>query len=162
MIALAIVSCLQFLIWHGPISVLAVSGLYFGFKLFADKTQNTISITNYALAIVLALASVSFAFARGIENDEKIKERVQYSGERFVHSGILFLVASVLKYFLLQDQIISFAKETSLGGFLMALISTLPPFLYFSSLIHSIAALRELNSVLYERKKPLEELKRFI
>lgn len=158
----AVVTCLQFLILHGPISVLAASGLYFGFKLFADNTQNTISITNYAMAIVLAFANVSFAFARGIEKEEKIKERVQYSGERFVHSGILFLIASVLKYFLLQQQVLQLAKESSLGAFSIALLSLLPPFLYFSSVIHSIAALRELNSVLYERKKPLEELNRFI
>ena len=151
----------QFVLWHMPVSIAAIIGLYFTFTLLANPTKETISITNYAFAIVIALASVSFGYARCLDS-EKQKNKMQYCGERFLHSALLFLVASVIKFFLLQDQVRDASNGLWAIGAIINIISALPGFLFMGSLIYSIAALRELNAHLYSQRKPGQELSKFI
>jgi hypothetical protein len=150
----------QFVLWHMPVSMVALIGLYFAYRLFISPTQNTVGITNYAFGIVGVLSSISFAYARTVDDNED-KQRIQYCGERFLHSAILFLVASIMKYFLLQEQLCPvFGKSKIISGIIL-LIGFFQGTLYLTSLVNGIAALRELNAILYARKKPGEELKRF-
>lgn len=150
----------QFFLWHLPISVVAIIGLHFAFRIFINQAANTTSIINYAFAIVIALASVSFGYARLLEeNGSRLK--AQYCGERFLHSALLFLVASVVKHFLLQDEV-----RLAYGGpppiaCILYFMGFLPGILFLGSLVNCIAGLRDLNSMLYERKRPAEELLKF-
>ncbi|MGA9109956.1 MAG: hypothetical protein ACLQBD_02450 [Syntrophobacteraceae bacterium] len=160
----------QFILWHFPVSVLALIGLYFTYKMFIDPTQDTTSISNYAFVIVAALSSLSFVYSQSVK-DKEDKQKIQYCGERFLHSAILFLIASVLKYFIIQKQIKiellnksidkALADQSHVAVILICSVFIFQGFLFLSSLINSIAALRELNTILYRRKKPFEELKRF-
>jgi hypothetical protein len=151
----------QFISWHLPVSVAALVGLYFVYDLFINPSEETISVTNFAFAIVIAMASVSFGYARCLDNAEQ-KNKMQYCGERFLHSALLFLVASVVKYFSLQGQVRAAAHELWWIGVAINFISLLPGLLFMGSLLNSIAALRELNAHLYSRKNPGEELGKFI
>lgn len=151
----------QFITWHTPVSVTALVGLYFTFTLLANPVKTTISITNYAFAIVIALASVSFGYARCLDNVDQ-KNKIQYCGERFLHSALLFLLASVVKYFLIQDHVRAAAYELWGIGAAISFISPLPGFLFLASLLNTIAALRELNAHLYSQKNPGRELSKFI
>lgn len=144
-----------------PISAAALIGLYFTFALLINPTKETISITNYAFAIVVSLASVSFGYARCLDSKEQ-KNKMRYCGERFLHSALLFLVASVVKYFLLQDQVRAAAYKLWGIGAAINFASLLPGFLFLASLLSSIAALRELNAHLYSQKNPGQELSKFI
>jgi hypothetical protein len=149
---------LQFIVWHMPISVAALIGFYFAINLLINPNENTISITNYSFAIVAALSSICFAYSRAIDDDKEIRETLQYCGERFLHSAIQFLVASLVKYFILQDKISSPIGKSQFIIFGIALLSFIPGLLFLNSLINGIAALRELNTILYKRKKPGQEL----
>ena len=149
---------LQFILWHVPISVTALAGLYFSFRLLANPESNTINITNYTFAVVAAFSAISFSFARTIENDKETRSMVQYCAERFLHSSILFIVASIVKFFLIQTEVIAFASRSKLAALVFVLINIMPGVLYLGSVTSSVAALRELNALLYSRKKPGHEL----
>lgn len=151
----------QFVLWHTPVSIAALIGLYFTFVLLINPAMETISITNYAFALVIALASVSFGYARCLDNAEQ-KNKMRYCGERFLHSALLFLVASIVKYFLLQGQVRAAAYDLWGIGAVIGFTSFLPGFLFLGSLVNSIAALRELNAHLYSQKNPGQELSKFI
>ena len=151
----------QLVLWHTPVSITAAIGLYFTFALLANPAKATISITNYGFAIVIALASVSFGYARCLDNIDQ-KNKLQYCGERFLHSALLFLLASVIKYFLIQDQVRAAALESWGIGAVIGFISLFPGFLFLASLINTIAGLRELNAHLYSQKNPGQELSRFV
>uniref|UniRef100_UPI0040479412 hypothetical protein n=1 Tax=Cyanobium sp. TaxID=2164130 RepID=UPI0040479412 len=159
-VILILLRAFQFVFWHTPVSVAALIGLYFVFVLFANPASETMPITNYAFAIFTALASISFGYARCLDS-VVARCQVQYCGERFLHSAILFLVASIVKYFLLQGDVLEAASRFGLIGAFLAFAGLLPGFLFLGSLVNSIAALRELNSLLYERKKPGQELLKF-
>lgn len=148
-----------FTVRHVPISATAIIGVYFGIALFINPARDTMSITNYAFAIVIALSSVSFGYARCLDDIED-KKTIEYCGERFLHSAILFLVASIVKYFLLQDDIQ--AMNEGVAGVFISFVRIFPGALFLLSLINCIAALRELNTVLYQKKKPGQELAKFI
>ena len=150
----------QMVLWHTPISIVALIGLYFTYQVFANPVSDTMPITNYTFAIVITLSSVSFGYAR-CAGDEDVKGRAQYCGERFLHSSLLFLVASVVKYFLIQDQVQAGYSNFKIIEIIVALISLLPGALFLGSLVNAIAALRDLNALLYERKKPGQELSKF-
>jgi hypothetical protein len=148
----------QFVLWHLPVSIIALIGLYFVFALAVNGSEDSLRFTNYAFAIVGALSSITFGYSRAVE-EKQTNERIQYCGERFLHSAINLLVASVMKYFLLQET----AHQAFLWhGKIFVIVSLFSGFLYLSSLINGIAALRELNTLLYNRKKPGKELIKFV
>lgn len=151
----------QFTVRNGPVSLVAVIGAYFGFAQFANPASETAWITNYGFGIVIALASVSFGYARSLEAPDA-KEQIRYCGERFLHSSLLFLVASVVKYFLQQGLVRSAAQDSAIFGVVIGVIAVFPGFLFLVSLVNSVAALRELNTFLYLRKKSGQELGKFI
>ena len=149
----------QFILWHFPVSLLAVIGLYFTFKLLANPLVDTVNITNYAFAIVAALSSLAFSYEKTFKGEQK--DKLRYCGERFLHSSILFIIASVIKYFLIQQEVVSASNNSSVIKLIVFIISLFPGLLFLGSLLNSIAALRELNSILFSQKKPFEEIKKF-
>lgn len=153
-----IAGILQFILWHMPISVAALAGLYFAVRLLANPLANTINITNYTFAVVATFSTMSFAFARAIDDDEEAKSTVQYCGERFLHSSILFVIASIVKYFLIQKEVVDFTSQSQTAKVIIVLLGIIPGTLYLGSVTNAIAALRELNALLFRRKKPGQEL----
>ena len=151
----------QLILWHTPVSITALIGLYFTFALLANPAKATISITNFGFAIVIALASVSFGYARCLDDMDQ-KNKMQYCGERFLHSALLFFLASVVKYFLIQDQVRAAALGSWGIGAIIGFTSLFPGFLFLASLLNGIAGLRELNAHLYSQKNPGEELIKFL
>lgn len=82
-----------------PIGLLGFLGMYFVINYLVDPKIDTIPMTNAAFAITAGLASVCFSYERAIRITEPEKNSVLIRcGERLLHSSILFLVASSLKY----------------------------------------------------------------
>ena len=151
----------QFVMWHFPISILALSALYFSYNLWTQPpSASTTAITNYSFAIVATLAALSFTYEKALTDQEE-KDRMLFCGERFLHSAILFLTASVINYFLRQPDIQQLVtKGSSSVKLLFLVVFFCPGFLFIASVASSIAALRELNALLYRKKKPGDTLKR--
>ena len=149
---------LQFVFWHMPISVLALVGFYFSFNFILYPSTATISIANYTFAVVATFSALSFTYCSCVDGKEKTVSR--YCGERFLHSAISLIVAAVLQHFLFQDNIKSLGDSPTML-IALNLIGFFPGLLYLGSLINCIAALRELNTILFHKKKPGEELMKF-
>jgi hypothetical protein len=77
-------------------------GYYYNYTLFTSLTKDTTSITNGAFVIMASISSLSFSCARAIEGPPEHKDRFAYAGERFFHSSIMVLCASIIKYTLLS------------------------------------------------------------
>jgi drug/metabolite transporter (DMT)-like permease len=79
-----------------PLIAFFIGVIYVGIVL-VNFNKDTTPITNAAFVIVSVLSGLSFAMASAV-TDKKVKDRFVYCGERFFHSAILLILASVLKY----------------------------------------------------------------
>lgn len=149
----------KFLLWYFPISILAIAGIYFTFKLFSNPTIDTINITNYAFAIFATLSALSFNYERSIVVDIEKKEEVLYCAERFLHSAILFLTASIIKYFMNEPEVILFLSNGIFLKCVYVFFLIIPGLFFLNSMINGISGLRILNGYLFKSKKTFKELK---
>ncbi len=122
------------------------------------------NVTNYAFAIVAVLANISFAYSRSVDDNKEMRAQLQYSGEKFLNSAIQFLIASIVKYFLISTGLNAYRADSIVSiifKILIVIISSIPGALFVVSIMNSIAGLRELNKVLATRRNPREDLSRF-
>jgi hypothetical protein len=73
-----------------------IVGFLFTLVILRDVRQDTTPITNAAFAALASLAALSFGCARAVE--ETARDRFAYAGERALHSALMVLMASILKY----------------------------------------------------------------
>jgi hypothetical protein len=88
----------QFIFRRFIVLLVGAIGYYYNFVLFTDLTKDTTSITNTAFVIMASISSLSFSCARAIEGPPAHKDRFAYVGERFFHSSVMVLCASIIKY----------------------------------------------------------------
>lgn len=76
---------------------------------FRDYKVDTITLTNYIFAIFIGLSAGCFSCTRALNQTEepKMYERILKAGGLSLHSGIIFLIASALKYMMLHLQFIN-------------------------------------------------------
>lgn len=77
---------------------LAVVGLVFAHRMLISLSADTTPITNAAFAMALALASVTFGWARALNNEEPVRPGVLFAGEHLIFAAVLLITASALKY----------------------------------------------------------------
>jgi hypothetical protein len=63
-----------------------------------DPARDTLGVASAAFAVSLALAAVTFSYARTLKDGSAVRDEVVFSGERLVTGAVLFLVASILKH----------------------------------------------------------------
>jgi hypothetical protein len=63
-----------------------------------DPTRNTLGVASSAFAVALALAAVTFSYARTLKDGSAVRDELVFAGERLVAGAVMFLVASILKY----------------------------------------------------------------
>ena len=149
---------LQFILWHMPVSVAALAGIYFTFDLLFKQKEASINITNYGFAIMAALSSICFSYSKCVDEDQEKCTMLRYCGERFLHSSIQFVLASVIKYFTSQEPVYLFVMNHKFFIIPYIIAGFMPGLLFLNSVTNVIAGVRELNTILYSRKKPGEEL----
>lgn len=57
-----------------------------------------VGVPGASFAASLALASVTFSYARTLKDGSAIRDEVVFAGERFIGAAMMFLAASILKY----------------------------------------------------------------
>lgn len=141
-----------FLCVRVPILLLLFIGLYWTIFLFSNLKEDTTIITNAAFAITATLAALSFSCARAITDSEKISDEVTYSGERFFHSAIILLTASLLKYSYLSAQSSEFVNTSGIAwAILSSVIGFIVGVLFFWALSSAHGGLLVLNKLLWKR-----------
>jgi len=138
-------------IYKAPVFLIGIVGYYFAILLILNYREDTTKITNAGFAIMATLSALSFSFARVVETSE-LKDRLMFAGERFLHGGLLTLVASLLKYFV--SAFIKFPAISNLGyaeqtiqfsiGLLIAII-------FVNGVLFAHTGLRVLNDLLLLR-----------
>lgn len=93
-----------FLFQKGPVILFLLGGLYYVNVMILDRTKDTTLIGSTAFALISVLASLSFGCARAIDDDNGVRDRFIYAGERFFHGSLLIFLATVFKYALIDFQ----------------------------------------------------------
>lgn len=90
-------------------------GLYWTFVVFLRVDEDTTVISNTAFAISATLAALCFSCARSITDSDEASDRFAYAGERFMHSAVMLLSASILKYAYLSAELSGLADPSGLA-----------------------------------------------
>jgi hypothetical protein len=63
-----------------------------------DPGRDTLQISSAAFVTTLALASVTFSYARSLKEGSAIRDELIFAGEKLVIAAVVFLFASILKH----------------------------------------------------------------
>jgi hypothetical protein len=75
-----------------------VAFVCFAAAMLFDPARDTLGVASAAFAVTLALAAVTFSYARTLKDGSMLREELIFAGERMVGGAVLFLVASILKH----------------------------------------------------------------
>jgi hypothetical protein len=115
---------------------------------FTLSDRDTTPISNGALAIMATMAALSFSYSRALTDDEQ-KERALFAGEKFLHSAVLALIASILRYGEAKISGTSWMQEhATLSGWITFPILAITVGLFTHSLIVGHVGVRVLNRLL--------------
>jgi hypothetical protein len=143
-----------------PRVILFVVWFYFGIQLMTNTNTDTTSITNSAFVLLGSLAGLCFSFSSAIAFEKKESDLIAFAGERFLHSGIIVLFCTLLKYVslsLLTKTMLStnIINQTMLHKFPLKPIASLLSFsgvgLFVFTFLQVDIALEVINGVLFER-----------
>ncbi len=135
-----------------PVVVGLFVGAVYAVTVLANFAEDTTDIINVALGITAVLAGLCFAMSASVDLAEKVKDRVNYAGERFFHAAIFFLLATILKYAAVGIGGHAFVREREL---LSALLTA--PFHFFAvslfiyAVLDAHTGLRIINDLLWDR-----------
>ena len=87
-------------------SIRSVIGIFLPWGAFAclaaamllDPVRDTLGVASAAFAVTLALAAVTFSYARTLKEGSVICGELIFAGERQIAGAVLFLVAAILKH----------------------------------------------------------------
>jgi len=138
-----------------PVAIAGVLGWAYAFFVAVRFKEDTTPITNAASAVMVALASLSFTFARVIKTDA-LRDRVTFAGERFLHGAILVLVASILRYFVFHLYEVPFVGFLLVGLPIVKLVvsasfGVFGGALLLQGVVFAHGGLRILNDLLWSR-----------
>ena len=143
---------LQQLLRKAPIVAVYFIGVIYTVNVLAKFNHDTSAIFNVAVAITAALAGLCFAMAAYLDKADEDKAQVTYSGERFFHASILFLVGAILKHAALQIAgipVIQQREWLSLLSTIPVHLLALPMFLWAVMDAHS--GITKMNDILWKR-----------
>jgi hypothetical protein len=63
-----------------------------------DPGRDTLGVASAAFAVTVALASVTFSYARTLEEGSQVRDELVFAGEQLVRGAVLFLVATILRH----------------------------------------------------------------
>jgi hypothetical protein len=63
-----------------------------------DPAMDTVSVASASFAVALALAGVTFSYARTLKDGSSVRDELVFAGERLVSGAVLFLGASIFKH----------------------------------------------------------------
>jgi hypothetical protein len=63
-----------------------------------DPGRDTLGVASASFAAALALAAVSFSYARTMKEGLQVRDELVFAGERLVSGAVLFLVAAIFRH----------------------------------------------------------------
>ena len=140
------------LVRYGVPILIFFIGIAFTIRVFVDLRADTVAATNAAFAFLASLAAITFSFARSIEDNAALKDRISYSAERFLHAALLTFSASALKYgwlWILQSGVLASIRiAMSIGQTLLGIVIVV---LFNQALVFADAGFVRVNETLWTR-----------
>jgi hypothetical protein len=137
---------------HGVPVILFFVGAAFAFRVFVGARTDTSTITTGAFALLASLAAVVFAYARAIEDDAGLKNRITWSAERLLHAALLALSLSGLKLgWLWLVEAGAFEKVPALEHAIEVVLGIAMVVLFNVALVSAHGGFARVNESLWER-----------
>ena len=84
------------------------------FFFYTATKEESQKITNYVIAILLALASVCFAWSRALKENEKVSvNKIVKRAEIFLFCSLIYLISAALKFYYFNPQYACFTYFNS-------------------------------------------------
>ncbi|MDB6169834.1 MAG: hypothetical protein JWM88_2698 [Verrucomicrobia bacterium] len=89
-----------------PRRILVRAGLWFPFLVAAlyaagallGFVDDTFQVTTTAFAVLFGFTGVFFAFGRVLDDEDELRDKVVFSGERALHGSLYMLTAAVIEF----------------------------------------------------------------
>ena len=121
--------------------VFLAGGIFIIFT-FGKTSYDTTSITNAGFAIFAGCASVCFSWARNLENNKVMHNKINIYGESLFLSALCFVIASLLKYIIIH-------RESLVSGETLKSVSFIFPVLnIFGALMFLLAYLNAWGAII--------------
>jgi hypothetical protein len=127
-----------------------LAGGFFIIYTFVKSSHDTTYITNAGFAIFAGCASVSFAWARNLEDRRDI-DRINRHGENLFLSALCFIMASLLKYILVHRKDIINDKLLSYLNFLFPIINIVGAIMFFLAYLNAWGSILGLLRILFRK-----------
>ncbi len=149
---LSVNSKAQSLIRKLPVVAAFFICVYYVGTVMQGFSQDTTVVFNLGIGITAALSGLCFAMASNIEKNKAQKLRISYSGERFLHASIAFLIGSILKYAALELHTEDWATPIHwITNILALLFHTFAVPLFIWGVYDSHGGITITNNILWER-----------
>ena len=135
-----------------PSALVILLGAFVFFDSFQSADQDTTYLTNYGFAILIGLASICFSWVRNLDREKEplMINKVTEAGENSFHSSIIFLIASGIKYSLVNLHLF-ISKEYFIYSPIHTFLYMIFMICFGVAYVKFESVIRELNYVLYER-----------
>jgi hypothetical protein len=135
-----------------PVLIAFYIGIYYAYFLLNNISSDTTSTSNYAFGITGALTALSFSGARAIIDNPDHADALTFSGEKFLHSTLLLILASLLKY-----NVLSMQSDSLIYPFLATIYGSLSFFLFMQAMLTAHCGVVVLNRTLWSRYRRRKE-----
>ena len=127
-----------------------LAGGFFILFTFGKSSYNTTSITNAGFAIFAGCASVSFAWARNLDDRRDI-DRINRHGENLFLSALCFVMASLLKYILINRKDIINDRILNYVNFIFPIINIVGAIMFFLAYLNAWGSILGLLRILFRK-----------
>jgi hypothetical protein len=130
----------KYLLWEAPLFFLYFLAVSYVYVIFKEPANKSLQSLNYAFVFIAALSGLCFAWSSCLKDDNKGKDQITYAGERFFHSSILLLLASLTKYLGLKYSVdFVLIKLIQLFYKIIIYYSLFMALLYFYAGLHTVS-----------------------
>jgi len=136
---------------HAPGVIALIIGITYGYQVFINLKKDTTAITNTAFVILATLAALSFTFSRAVRKHDEIEDRLLYSGERFLHSALFNLQASLIKYIVLIIRPPNIAAGNLLEIIIVDFLGFIVGMIFIQAIYAAHTGIIVLNKILWKR-----------
>jgi len=113
---------IQLVLRKSPVLIAFLIAFFYSTQILAKLDQDTTSVTNAAFAVTAILCGLCFRMSSSLPLEDPSKDQLCYAGERLLHSSLLLILASILKYAASSIRSLSFFE----GPKLLSTVVTFP------------------------------------
>lgn len=144
---------LGFLLLRFPELLALLVAYGYALVILNNLREDTTGISNVAFGVMATLAALSFGLHASLHSSEKIKDKVLFAGERFFHGALLVLIASLIKYGVLE--LTNTVSESFPSNPIMLIIEIMigffAGFLFLQAVLIAHSGIKTLNKLLINR-----------